>query len=69
MGFDERAPGDLLVQVHGVELLIASDQRVLLDGASLDYVELDDGKMDFIFLNPNDPHYRPPENDEGSSVD
>ena len=60
MGFDERAPGDLLVQMRGVELLISSDHRVLLEGAAMDYVDLGEGQMDFIFQKPNDPHYQPP---------
>lgn len=60
MGFDERAPGDLVVQTRGIDVLIASGERTLLEGASMDFVELDDGKHDFIFLNPNDPHHTPP---------
>jgi len=27
---------------------------------TIDYVELEAGKQEFIFLNPNDPTYRPP---------
>ena len=61
MGFDERAPGDLVIQTNGVEVLIASAQRTLVDGATMDFVDVGSGAMDFIFLNPNDPHFRPPE--------
>lgn len=60
MGFDERAPGDLVVQSRGIDVLIASDDRTLLEGASMDFVEVEQGQHDFIFLNPNDPHYTPP---------
>jgi iron-sulfur cluster assembly protein len=34
----------------------------LLNDAVLDYVQMDDGKYEFIFLNPNDPNYKPPSN-------
>jgi iron-sulfur cluster assembly protein len=60
MGFDERAPGDVLIQLRRVEILIASTDRMLLEGTTMDFVELETGKFDFIFLNPNDPHYRAP---------
>ena len=60
MGFDERAPGDLVVQARGIDILIASGDRTLLEGASMDFVEIEDGQRDFIFLNPNDPHFTPP---------
>ena len=66
MGFDERAPGDLVVQTRGVDILIASEQRTLLEGASMDFVEIESGRSDFIFLNPNDPHYEPPEDEAAS---
>jgi iron-sulfur cluster assembly protein len=36
----------------------------LLNDAVLDYVQLDDGKYEFIFLNPNDPNYQPPDEKE-----
>ena len=32
----------------------------LLDAATLDYVELEPGEPQFIFLNPKDPTYVPP---------
>ena len=60
MGFDERAPGDLVVQVRSIDVLIASGDRTLLEGTSMDFVEIEDGQHDFIFLNPNDPHFIPP---------
>ena len=60
MGFDERAPGDLLLQTRRVEILISSDDRPLLEGTTMDFVELAEGRQDFIFLNPNDSFYVPP---------
>ena len=32
-----------------------------LKNCKLDYVELEDGKYEFIFLNPNDPSFSPPD--------
>jgi len=32
----------------------------LATGMTLDYVEID-GKLEFVFINPNDPNYRPPQ--------
>jgi iron-sulfur cluster assembly protein len=32
----------------------------LLNNTVLDYAQMDDGKYEFIFLNPNDPNYSPP---------
>ena len=55
MGFDERAPGDLVITTGGVEVLIGDDQRSALEGAMLDFVELEPGAYNFIFSNPNDP--------------
>lgn len=61
MGFDDK-------EQAGDEVLAFGDYRVVLDaetqplatGMTLDFVELE-GKMEFIFANPNDPHHRPPE--------
>lgn len=60
MGFDERAPGDLVVQTRGIDILIASGERTLIEGTTMDFAMLDDGQPDFIFLNPNDPYFTPP---------
>lgn len=60
MGFDEAGPGDTMVGCSGIDVVIANDHKPLLNGTSLDYVEMEDGKMHFIFLNPNDPTFVPP---------
>ena len=36
----------------------------LLSDTVLDYVQMDDGKYEFIFLNPNDPNYKPPDDSQ-----
>ena len=60
MGFDEAQNNDTRIEAAGVDIVVASTSRELLDGVTLDYVVLEPGKYEFIFLNPNDPHYIPP---------
>jgi iron-sulfur cluster assembly protein len=54
MGFDEARGDDLVVASEGVALVVAPAHRELLDGMTLDYVELEAGDFRFIFINPND---------------
>ncbi len=61
MGFDERRDNDMLWQSAGVRVLVAPACKDLLEGVTLDYVELNPGDFRFIFINPNDPaHARTP---------
>ena len=60
MGFDEIGAGDTVVSTNGIDVVIAAGDEALLDTAVLDYVEIEAGDHRFIFLNPNDPHHRPP---------
>ena len=60
MGFDEVGVDDTLLSTNGVDVVIAGGDKALLNGTVLDYVEMESGDHRFIFLNPNDPHYRPP---------
>jgi len=60
MGFDEVAVDDLLLNSAGVDVVIGKDDKALLNGATLDYVEMEPQQFRFIFLNPNDPHFEPP---------
>ena len=60
MGFDEPAESDSRVDAFGVTVVVAPTSTELMDGMTLDFVELEPGRSDFIFLNPNDPHYVPP---------
>lgn len=64
MGFDEAGPGDVMVASSGIDVVIANEHKPLLSGTTLDYVEMEEGKMEFIFLNPNDPTFVPPKEDE-----
>jgi iron-sulfur cluster assembly accessory protein len=61
MGFDEqRLPGDTFFNFDGVDLVVATASKELAEGMTIDFVELEPGKAEFIFLNPNDPGYVPP---------
>ena len=60
MGFDDVSTDDTLLSTNGVDVVIAASDKVLLNGTVLDYVEIEPGDHRFIFLNPNDPHHRPP---------
>ena len=62
MGFDEPAETDTITTQHDVQILIALTSADLLAGAVLDYTKPDDDESDrFIFLNPNDPAFVPPD--------
>lgn len=69
MGFDEPKDDDLLFRFKDVEVVMSGEYGPLLNGATIDYVELEPGQFHFIFLNPNDANYQPPDesNSSGSS--
>jgi iron-sulfur cluster assembly protein len=61
MGFDEqRLPGDSFINVDEISLVVSETSKDLVEGMIIDFVELEAGKSEFIFLNPNDPSYVPP---------
>jgi len=41
--------------------VVGAVSNPLLRGTIIDYVELDPGKFEIIFVNPNDPNYKPAE--------
>lgn len=63
MGFDEATEDDIRFSSEGVQIVMAPEFVPLLDAATLDFVELDSGDAQFIFLNPNDANYTPPSDD------
>jgi iron-sulfur cluster assembly protein len=65
MGFDEPTEMDHTSEQHGVQVVVAPMSADLLSGAMLDYVEIESGEdHQFIFLNPNDPNFVPPEKEQ-----
>jgi iron-sulfur cluster assembly protein len=61
MGFDEIREGDVHLVSEGVDVIFADTCKALLNGTTLDFVELEPDHFSFIFLNPNDPSYLPPQ--------
>lgn len=67
MGFaDQQFEDDMSYVSHGVDLMVPPDSVELLKGATLDFVEIEPGQFNFIFMNPNDPEYVPPKEEDGS---
>lgn len=52
MGFDESRPGDTAAEVEGVRLVVAERSRELVEGVTLDFVEIEPGDFRFIFARP-----------------
>ena len=59
MGFDENGarPDDSKDAAGAVAVVVSAEDQPLLDGAVLDYVEIERGRFHFIFENPNDPSH------------
>jgi iron-sulfur cluster assembly protein len=68
MGFaDKHDQNDLSFNTEGVTIVIAPVSLELIKGMTIDFVELEAGQSNFIFLNPNDPSYVPPEGSQPST--
>jgi len=50
MGFDDAADSDMKLDLAGVAVLIADHCQDLLDDTVLDFVELQPGEFNFIFM-------------------
>ncbi len=62
MGFDDVSrEKDHKFSSEGIDIVVADSSAGLLKDTIVDYVELEPGKFHFIFLNPNDPNYVPPQ--------
>lgn len=60
MGFDDSKEDDVTVPAGDIELIVSKESAELLKDTTIDFVELEADKYQFIFLNPNDPNYKPP---------
>jgi len=59
MGFaDRQMDDDIAFDSEGVKIVVSAACYELLKNTELDYVQLDNEEMQFIFKNPNDPHYK-----------
>lgn len=56
MGFDEKGENDIHVVSENIDVIIYDSHADLLKGTTLDFVELNPGEFQFIFINPNDPN-------------
>jgi iron-sulfur cluster assembly protein len=50
MGFDEPEDDDLKLHLEGVSIVIGAEHQSLLEDTTLDFVELDPGDFNFIFV-------------------
>ena len=66
MGFDEAKDDDLAFKFKDVTVVFNGEYGPLLNGATIDFVELEPGQEHFIFMNPNDANYTPPGSDSNS---
>lgn len=55
MGFDAAREDDLVIETEGVHVLIAPPSQSLLDGATLDFVEIQAGEYQFVFSHDSMP--------------
>ena len=60
MGFDERGENDLYLVCEGVAVVMSPQTGELVEDAIIDFAEVEPGKPDFIFYNPNDPDHKAP---------
>ena len=54
MGFDDPTEEDMKLDMKGVAVVKAGESQVLLADTVLDYVELNPGEFNFIFINARD---------------
>ena len=61
MGFDDSKEDDVTIAAGDIDIIVSTSSAELLKGATIDFVELEPEKFQFIFMNPNDSNYKPPE--------
>lgn len=60
MGFDDSKEDDVTINAGDIEIVVSPGSAELLKNTTIDFVELEPEKFQFIFMNPNDPGYKPP---------
>ena len=62
MGFDDnQMDGDVHITSEEIDIVVSESSMPLVQGMTLDFVELEPGASQFIFMNPNDPNFTPPD--------
>lgn len=62
LGFaDVEHDADMHFNSEGIDIVVAPTSLDLVSNMVIDFVELDSGEKDFIFKNPNDPNFAPPQ--------
>ena len=51
---------DLHFTSEGIDIVVAPTSFDLVNTMVIDYVELESGEKNFIFMNPNDPDFKAP---------
>ena len=60
MGFDDAiSESDTRLEDRGIKLVISETSKKYAAEMTIDYVKLDNGEENFIFLNPNDKNFSP----------
>lgn len=59
MGFDDSKEDDVTVAAGDIEIIVSTSSAELLKDTTIDFVEIEPEKFQFIFMNPNDPNYKP----------
>jgi len=63
MGFDDNSrDGDTTFEEKDIKFVVDIASLPLVGGMTMDYVDID-GTQEIVFLNPNDPNYKPPTDD------
>ena len=61
IGFDDAIQDeDVRFNENGIDLVVSPSSAGALKGMTIDFVEIEPGKSQFIFLNPNDPDFVAP---------
>lgn len=60
MGFDSSVnEDDKTFDEKRITFVVDATTLALIGGMEMDYVEIE-GELQIVFLNPNDPHFKPP---------
>ncbi|MFV1973020.1 MAG: HesB/IscA family protein [Thiohalobacterales bacterium] len=59
MGFDDnQMDGDVNITSEDINIVVSESSMLLVQGMTLDFVELEPGACQFVFMNPNDPNFK-----------